>query len=53
MEDKGSFEYSRKVIGELRQKAFELVDEIEAQLGESGREGSAAVKAVLEKFVLK
>lgn len=53
MEEKGSFEYCKKVVGELMAKANELVGQIEGGMGEAGREGAAAVRGVLEKFVLK
>ncbi|KAF2196175.1 terpenoid synthase [Delitschia confertaspora ATCC 74209] len=53
MEEKGSFEYSRNVIAELRAKAVELVGQIEGVLGEEGREGGLAIRAVLDKFVLR
>ena len=53
MEEKGSFEYSRKVIGELRDKAYELVGRVEGAMGDVGIEGGRAVRAVLDKFVLR
>ncbi|KAF2681661.1 terpenoid synthase [Lentithecium fluviatile CBS 122367] len=53
MDEKGSFEYSAKVIGELRQKAEELIGEVERGLGEEGREGAAGLRMLLTKLVLK
>lgn len=53
LQEKGSFEYSAKVIGELRQKAEELIGQIEGAMGEQGREGAAGLRALLSKLVLK
>ncbi|KAF2111514.1 isoprenoid synthase domain-containing protein [Lophiotrema nucula] len=53
MEEKGSFEYSKKVIEELRGKSEELVRGIEGMLGEEGREGAEALYQVLERLQLR
>ncbi|KAF2264815.1 terpenoid synthase [Lojkania enalia] len=53
MEEKGSFEYSRKVIDELRGKSEELVAEVERIMGEGGREGAEGIRGVLERLVLR
>jgi geranylgeranyl diphosphate synthase type 3 len=53
LQEKGSFEYSAKVINELRQKALELIGQIEMVMGEQGREGAAGLRALLGKLVLK
>ena len=53
LEDKGSFEYSKAVIVELRQKSEELVSEVEHVLGAEGFEGGQALRAVLGKLVLR
>lgn len=53
LEEKGSFEYSKKIIGELRQKSEELVTEVERGLGPQGAEGAQGLRAVLERLVLK
>lgn len=53
LEEKGSFEYSKNVIVELRQKSEELVGEVERELGEEGYEGAQALRAVLERLVLR
>lgn len=53
MQEKGSFEYSEKVILELKQKSLELVAEVESQLGEEGKEGADALRAVLDVLQLK
>ncbi|KAB2581182.1 putative geranylgeranyl pyrophosphate synthetase protein [Lasiodiplodia theobromae] len=51
MERKGSFEYSARCIGELREKALQLVEEVEAAAGElGGQEGAEGVRAILEKM---
>ncbi|KAH4172433.1 hypothetical protein HBI80_149440 [Parastagonospora nodorum] len=52
MESKGSFEYSRGVIAELRGKVEGLVGGIEAGMGESGREGAEALRGMLGRLVL-
>ena len=53
LEEKGSFEYSKSVIIELRQKSEELVGEVERGMGEEGYEGAQALSAVLERLVLR
>jgi geranylgeranyl diphosphate synthase type 3 len=53
LEEKGSFEYSKSVIVELRQKSEELVGEVERGMGEGGYEGAQALRAVLERLVLR
>ncbi|PSN66067.1 terpenoid synthase [Corynespora cassiicola Philippines] len=53
LEEKGSFDYSKKIINELRQKSEELVDEAERKLGQDGVEGAEALRAVLSRLVLR
>ncbi|KAF2027439.1 terpenoid synthase [Setomelanomma holmii] len=53
MESKGSFEYSARVVEELRGKTQGLVSGIEHSLGEEGREGSEALRAMLGRLVLR
>jgi geranylgeranyl diphosphate synthase type 3 len=53
MESKGSFEYSKGVIGELRGKTEGLVGGIEESLGPEGTEGAEALRAMLRRLVLK
>ncbi|KAF2468860.1 terpenoid synthase [Lindgomyces ingoldianus] len=53
LEEKGSFEYSGKVIGELRTKSEELLAEIEVVLGEEGTEGAKALRAVFGRLTLR
>ncbi|KAF2825885.1 geranylgeranyl pyrophosphate synthetase [Ophiobolus disseminans] len=53
MESKGSFEYSARVVEELRGKTEGLVRGIEGGLGESGREGSEALRSMLGRLVLR
>ena len=53
LEEKGSFEYSRKIIIELRQKSEELVSEVERTIGPGGLEGAQALRMVLERLVLR
>ena len=53
LEEKGSFEYSKKIIGELRLKAEALIHEIERGLGQDGVEGADALRAVLGRLVLR
>jgi geranylgeranyl diphosphate synthase type 3 len=53
MQDKGSFEYSKNVIGELKVKSHELLDGLETALGDDGVEGAQALRAVLERLVLR
>lgn len=52
MESKGSFEYSRGVILELRGKTEECVRLVEGVLGEEGREGAEALRTMLARLVL-
>ncbi|OCL05463.1 terpenoid synthase [Glonium stellatum] len=53
MERAGSFEYSRKCIDELRDKAGKMVDELESSLGEQGKEGGEAMRKVLDKLAVR
>ena len=53
MERVGSFEYSRKCINELGDKASKIVDELENDLGEQGREGGDNMRKILEKLTVK
>lgn len=53
MESTGSFEYSKRVIEELRGKTEEHVRGIEALLGPEGREGAEALRSMLARLVLK
>lgn len=53
LEEKGSFEYSKKVIGELRGKSEELVLETERKLGNDGTDGGQALRAVLARLELR
>lgn len=54
MESKGSFNYSARVIDELRGKTQALVSGIEGELGvEAGREGAEALRAMLGRLVLR
>lgn len=53
MESKGSFEYSAKVIDELRSRTDEHVRLIEEGLGEQAHEGAAALRKMLDRLVLK
>ena len=53
LEEKGSFEYSRKVIQELTDKSEQLVVEVERTLGENGVDGAKALRAVLARLCLR
>ena len=53
MQEKGSFEYSKSVIEELREKTGDHVQRIETSLGQPGREGAEALRAMLSILVLK
>jgi geranylgeranyl diphosphate synthase type 3 len=53
MESKGSFEYSKGVIEELRSKTQDLVASIENSLGMDGTEGAEALRVMLARLVLK
>jgi geranylgeranyl diphosphate synthase type 3 len=53
MESKGSFEYSARVIEELREKTEGLVSGIEDGLGAEGREGAEALRTMLGRLVLR
>lgn len=53
MEGKGSFEYSKKVIDELRGKTEGLVKGIEQGLGDRGTEGAEALRTMLGRLVLR
>ncbi|KAJ9637670.1 geranylgeranyl pyrophosphate synthetase [Coniosporium apollinis] len=45
----GSFEYSRRVIRQLRRKALGLVEELEGRV-EGGREGGEGIRRILERM---
>jgi len=53
MEQKGSFEYSKNVINELREKSQALVSDLERELGDEGKEGAEALRVVLSRLVLR
>ncbi|ORY17126.1 isoprenoid synthase domain-containing protein [Clohesyomyces aquaticus] len=54
LEKMGSFEYSKKVIGELTDKSLELIRSIEGGLSaEEGREGGEALRAVVGRLCLR
>ncbi|KAF2851571.1 terpenoid synthase, partial [Plenodomus tracheiphilus IPT5] len=53
MESKGSFEYSKRVLEELRAKTEEHVRGMEERIGEQGREGAEALRAILGRLVLR
>ncbi|KAJ4990121.1 Geranylgeranyl pyrophosphate synthase 2 [Stagonosporopsis vannaccii] len=53
MESKGSFEYSKRVIDELRGKTEGLVRGIESGLGEEGTQGAEALRKMLGRLVLR
>ena len=53
MESKGSFEYSKGVIEELRGKTEEHVRRVEGELDVDGKEGADALRIMLERLVLK
>lgn len=53
MESKGSFEYSKSVVAELRAKVEEHMQRIERVLGEEGREGAEALRVMLGRLVLR
>jgi geranylgeranyl diphosphate synthase type 3 len=53
LEEKGSFEYSKKVIGELRGKSEQLVSEVEMRVGSGGADGGEALRAVLARLELR
>jgi geranylgeranyl diphosphate synthase type 3 len=54
MESKGSFEYSARVIEELRAKTQGLVSGIEKDLGEEGgKPGAEALRTMLGRLVLR
>lgn len=53
MGEKGSFEYSKGVIEELREKAEGMVKELEGSLGDEGVEGAEALRKVLGRLVLR
>ncbi len=52
MESKGSFDYSARVIEELRGKVEQQITGIEGGLKE-GKEGAEALRAILGKLVLR
>ncbi|KAH6642184.1 isoprenoid synthase domain-containing protein [Boeremia exigua] len=53
MEAKGSFEYSKRVIDELRGKTEGLVKGIEEGLGDQGTQGAEALRKMLGRLVLR
>jgi geranylgeranyl diphosphate synthase type 3 len=53
MQSKGSFDYSKTVIDELRGKTEGLVGGIEQGLGERGHQGAEALRTMLSRLVLK
>lgn len=53
MESKGSFEYSKRVIDELRGKTEDLVKRIEQGLGDDGTQGAEALRKMLGRLILK
>ncbi|KAF2646247.1 terpenoid synthase [Massarina eburnea CBS 473.64] len=57
MEQKGSFEYSKKVIDQLREKALALIKEVEDVLERdeegNGKEGADGLRLMLRKLVLR
>ncbi|KAF2627380.1 geranylgeranyl pyrophosphate synthetase [Macroventuria anomochaeta] len=53
MESKGSFNYSKRVIDELRGKTEDLVKGIEQGLGDDGTQGAEALRKMLGRLVLK
>lgn len=53
MESKGSFDYSKKVIDELRGKTEGLVRAIEHGLGDEGTQGAEALRMMLGRLVLR
>ncbi|KAL1598538.1 geranylgeranyl pyrophosphate synthetase [Nothophoma quercina] len=53
MESKCSFEYSKRVIDELRGKTEGLVSGIEKGLGEEGTQGAEALRKMLGRLVLR
>ena len=53
MQSKGSFDYSKTVIDELRGKTEGLVEGIEQGLGEHGHQGAEALRTMLRRLVLK
>jgi geranylgeranyl diphosphate synthase type 3 len=53
MQSKGSFDYSKTVIDELRGKTEGLVGGIEQGLGEHGHQGAEALRTMLSRLVLK
>ncbi|KAF1921374.1 geranylgeranyl pyrophosphate synthetase [Ampelomyces quisqualis] len=53
MEQQGSFEYSARVIDELRAKTEELVRGIEDGMGAEGRSGAEALRGTLGRLVLR
>lgn len=53
MESKGSFDYSARIIGELRGRSEEHIQRLEQQLGAEGREGAEALRKMLGRLVLR
>ncbi|KAL6704284.1 geranylgeranyl pyrophosphate synthetase [Coniothyrium glycines] len=53
MQSKGSFEYSARVIEELRGKTEDHVRGVESSLGADGREGAEALRKMLGRLVLR
>ncbi|KAK7514275.1 isoprenoid synthase domain-containing protein [Phyllosticta citriasiana] len=50
MERKGSFDYSARCIRELRERALKLVEEGQLAVGEHGRKGADAIRAIVDKM---
>lgn len=52
LERMGSFEYSKKCIEGLREKALDIIGELEKQTGEAGPQGADAIREILAKLVV-
>lgn len=50
MERKGSFDYSARCIRELREKALKLVEEGQRAVGDDGRKGADAIRAIVDRM---
>ncbi|KAF2762592.1 geranylgeranyl pyrophosphate synthetase [Pseudovirgaria hyperparasitica] len=53
MDSMGSFEYSKKCIMELNNKAHTFVEQLESQLGSEGKEGAEGIRHICDKMVEK
>ncbi|KAH7081741.1 isoprenoid synthase domain-containing protein [Paraphoma chrysanthemicola] len=55
MESKGSFQYCREAILELRSRVETLIDDLDSQMEHSvvGKQGTAAMKRLLERLVIR